>query len=66
MNANFVGMDGWDRPVYKCEDGVHIKDVNPRGGFNPELCTCANNDPDGEPDTRVNEEITLLPSRVVW
>ena len=66
MNAVFVGMDAWDRPVYKCEDGVYIKDVNPRAGFDPELCTCANNDPDGEPDTHVNNEITLLPSRVVW
>lgn len=66
MNANFVGMDAWDRPVYKREDGTYIKDVNPRGGFNPELCTCANNDPQGEADTHVNEEITLLPSRVVW
>ncbi len=66
MKAGFVGMDTWDRPVYKGEDGTYIKDVNPRDGFNPELCTCANNDPQGESDTHVNEEITLLPSRVVW
>ena len=66
MKADFVGMDAWDRPVYKREDGVYIKDVNPRCDFKPELCTCANNEPDGEPDTYVNEEITLLPSRVVW
>ena len=66
MKADFVGMDAWERPVYKCEDGVYIKDVNPRCEFKPELCTCANNEPDGEPDTHVNEEITLLPSRVVW
>lgn len=66
MNANFVGMDSWDRPVYKCENGIYIKDVNPQGGVKPELCTCANNDPDGEPDSHVNEEIDLLPSRVVW
>ena len=66
MDANFVGMDSWDRPVYKCEDGTYIKDVNPLSAVKPELCTCANNDPDGEPHTHVNEEITLLPSRVVW
>ena len=23
MDANFVGMDSWDRPVYKCEDGTY-------------------------------------------
>ena len=66
MKADFVGMDAWDRPVYKREDGVYIKDVNPRCEFKPKLCTCVNNEPDGEPDTHVNEEITLLPSRVVW
>ena len=37
-----------------------------RAKDNPELCTCANNEPDGEPDTHVNGEITLLPRRVVW
>ena len=66
MNATFVGMDSWERPVYKCEDGTYIKDVNPIEGVEPELCTSANNEHDGEPDTHVNEKITLLPRRVVW
>ena len=28
MKAKFLGMDGWDRPVYECENGVLIKDTD--------------------------------------
>lgn len=64
--AMFIGMDSWDRPVYKLFDGTLIKDVNPREQFEPDLHYSSDNDFDGEPSFRIGRLIKLLPQRVVW
>ena len=45
----FVGIDGWDRPVYKDDSGCLWKDVN-LGQGRPYLHSSADNEFDGEPD----------------
>lgn len=64
--AQFVGIDSWERPVYKLEDGRLIKDVDPRPQAEPELCFSSNNEFDGEPDYHVEMAVKLLPKRVTW
>lgn len=51
MNAKleFVGIDSWDRPVYKDENGTLWKDINLGQGV-PLLYSACNNEFDGEPD----------------
>ncbi len=69
----FIGMDSWDRPVYKESNGILWKDVAPRENCAPKLCTSVNNDFDGEPDTpmRVMKryegvKVVFSPGRVIW
>lgn len=38
LHLKFVGMDSWDRPVYKDDGGTLWKDVDPRAGMKPNLC----------------------------
>ena len=35
LYLKFVGMDSWDRPVYKDDSGTLWKDVDPRAGVKP-------------------------------
>lgn len=39
LHLKFIGMDSWDRPVYKDDLGTLWKDVDPRAGMKPNLCT---------------------------
>ena len=56
----FVGMDSWDRPVYKDEDGHYWKDTN-LGSGNPDLHRSSpSNDFDGEPDCRIEDDYVLI------
>lgn len=73
MKLEFIGLDNWDRPVYQDENGVLWKDVNPRKGFSPDLCTSVNNDFYGEPDTNMcaiekysDSKIIFIPKRITW
>ena len=63
----FVGLDSWDRPVYRGNDQLYV-DVNPLCGHLPQICTKANNEFDGEPDTPIskNIEVQFDPCRHVW
>jgi len=70
---NFLGMDSWDRPVYKDENGKLWKDVDPRKHREPDLCTSVNNEFCGEPDTPMRNiekykdvQIEFIPERVTW
>lgn len=45
----FVGVDSWDRPVYKDQTGKLWKDVN-LGCGEPSFHSSSNNEFDGEPD----------------
>ena len=73
ITLTFIGMDGWDRPVYKDESGRLWKDVDPRRRCAPNLCTSVGNEFDGEPDTNMcylkkydGAELVFIPERVVW
>ncbi len=59
------GRDDWDRPVYK-SGGLLYVDVNPRKGFDPEICTKSGNQFYGEPDTPVYAEFEFIPARDTW
>ncbi len=63
----FVGCDSWDRPVYE-RNGVLYVDVDPRPQMQPNICTKAGNEFDGEPDSpiRADVEITFVPKRYTW
>ena len=71
ITLKFLGMDSWDRPVYKDETGKLWKDINPRRQYAPELCTSNGNNIDGEPDVPMsamkkyeNAEIQFIPERL--
>jgi len=49
LRLKFVGMDSWDRLVYRDDAGMLWKDVDPRAGMKLDLCTSVNNEFDGEP-----------------
>jgi len=54
----FLGVDDWDRPVYKClETGRLWKDLT-LGSENPELYSCGNNF-DGEPDYPIKSDLEI-------
>lgn len=55
LNIKFIGIDNWDRPVYKDENGRILKDTN-LGIGKIALCTSSNNSFYGEPDTPINED----------
>lgn len=55
LDIKFIGIDNWDRPVYKDENGRILKDTN-LGIGEIALCTSSNNSFYGEPDTPINED----------
>ena len=55
----FVGLDSWDRPVYKDENGKLWKDIN-LGSGTPYLHSSSNNEFDGEPDSPIEGEYTII------
>ena len=56
---HFIGVDGWDRPVYRDESGRLWKDVN-LGDGTPYLHSAVDNDFDGEPDMPIRGEYKIL------
>lgn len=73
LHLKFVGMGSWERPVYKDGSGTLWKDVDSRARMQPDLCTSANNEFDGELDTGMKylEEyrgvmVAFEPERIVW
>lgn len=69
MNDNIrtmelLGVDDWDRPVYKCvETGNLYKDIT-LGSENPELYSC-NNDFYGEPNCHIKYDLEIHFSKTV-
>jgi hypothetical protein len=63
----YRGRDSWDRPVYECDSRLYV-DVDPRKNREPEICTKAENEFDGEPDSPIAEdlEVVFIPSRDTW
>ena len=61
------GRDSWERPVYKGPDGNLYVDVDPRDGWEPNICTKYRNEFDGEPDDPVTGvDFIFTPFRDVW
>ena len=46
-DLTFIGVDSWDRPVYKDTNGKLWKDIT-LGSDTPELYSACNNDFEGE------------------
>lgn len=57
----FVGIDNWDRPVYKDKNGNLYKDVDLGRGNNlaSSLCTANNNKFDGEPLIQIDKNLIV-------
>jgi hypothetical protein len=55
----FIDIDSWSRPVYKDNKGKLWKDVN-LGSGTPHLHSSTNNDFDGEPDSPIKGEYTII------
>jgi hypothetical protein len=55
----FIGIDSWDRPVYKDEKGKLWKDIN-LGMGTPYLHSVSNNDFEGEPDSPIQGEYEII------
>lgn len=54
----YISLDDWHRPVYKCvETGVLWKDLS-QDSKNPELYSCQNS-MDGEPDCPIKKELEI-------
>lgn len=58
LKVVFIGIDNWDRPVFKDENGNLYKDIN-LGNGNLSLCTVSSNDFYGEPDMSINDNIGI-------
>lgn len=57
-SMEFIGVDDWGRPVYKCiETGNLYKDIT-LGSNNPDLYSCSN-DFDGEPDCPIRCDLEI-------
>lgn len=58
LNVKLVGIDDWNRPVYKDKKGYLYKDVN-CGMGTLSLCTAYLNKFYGEPDIPIKEDIKV-------
>jgi len=59
IKLRFIGVDGWDRPVYRDESGRLWKDVN-LGDGEPYLHSSSDNEFDGEPDMPIRVEFEIV------
>lgn len=73
LHLKYLGRDSWDRPVYRDDEGILWKDVDPRAGGRANLCTSVDNEFDGEPDTDMkyfekyrDVSVIFVPERDVW
>lgn len=53
-----IGVDDWDRPVYKCIETDYLYKDIALGNKNPELYSC-NNTFDGEPDCHIKYDLEI-------
>lgn len=60
LKIRLVGVDNWDRPVYKDDKGTLYKDVNlGTGDLKDSLHTVCDNDFYGEPDYPISKNIDI-------
>jgi hypothetical protein len=67
LQLTHKGRDNWDRPVYECDGKLYV-DVAPRKDTLAEICTKANNEFYGEPDSPIGAdiEVTFISVRDTW
>ena len=67
LQLTHVGRDSWDRPVYECDGKLYV-DVAPREHLPADICTKANNEFNGEPNSPISAdiEVTFIPARDTW
>ena len=67
LELTHIGRDSFDRPVYKCGEKLYV-DVDPRGHMPADIHTKSDNDFDGEPDWRIDDdvEVVFIPLRDTW
>lgn len=56
---DFLGVDDWDRPVYKCIETGKLWKGTTLGSENPELYSCQNSF-DGEPDSPIKSDLEII------
>lgn len=57
----FLGVDFWDRPVYKCiENGYLWKDISLGKSDTPALYSSSNNEFDGEPGSPIKSDLVVV------
>lgn len=56
---HFIGIDDWDRPVYRDDTGQLWKDVN-LGSGKPYLHDSVDNTFDGEPNSPIKEQFEII------
>ena len=65
MTLEYIGRDGWDRPIYKSEGRIYV-DIDP-SGTHPAIHTKSSNEIDGEPARPVNDTAFIFqPARDTW
>lgn len=57
----YMGVDFWGRPVYKCiENGYLWKDLSLGKSDTPELYSSSNNEFDGEPSSPIKSDLVVV------
>ena len=64
LTLKFIGIDSWDRPVYRDQSNRLWKDVT-LGSVRPDLCSASGNEFEGEPDEPIRITSTILPDKYV-
>ncbi len=60
LEIKAIGIDNWDRPVYKDNKGIIYKDISlGKGNLRDSLCTSVNNDFYGEPETPLIKDLKI-------
>jgi len=55
----FIGVDSWNRPVYRDQNGKLWKDVN-LGKGTPSLSSSVDNTFEGEPDMPLRDDFEIM------
>lgn len=70
LTLTYIGLDSWNRPVYKDTEGRLFVDTDSREYRSPQICTKYQNAFDGEPDAPIEYierykdlEVEFVPKR---
>jgi hypothetical protein len=60
LELNYIGTDGWARPVYKDQYEKLWKDIELGDRKKPSLCSVVGNEFDGEPNSPIRKEFVII------